>query len=468
MGKSYNDNKGKMMKKITLLFIGCVICNIISAQSPSPIGEARGGALSLQQVLDSARANNIAMRNAGRDIASAQEQRKEAYTKYFPTVSGAGGWFNSAKALVSADVNVGASLTSSITTALSQTLPAEAIAALNNPISIRLVKDGVIGGLTAIQPVYAGGRIVNSNKLAKVGEDASRLQLRLSQNDVDKTAEGYFWSMVAIEEKLKTVAAVERLLNDIHKDVDVSVRAGVALRNDLLQVELRQNNVESQKLKLNNGLSLVKMLLAQYCGLQDTTFLLSYDSEAASPISLRQDHQSALPQTAEYQLLGKQVESAKLQKKLAVGEYMPSVGVGAGYSYNNVLGNGKSNGTIFATLQVPISDWWGGSHAIKRKKIAYQKAVDERQDKAELLVIRMQNAWNNVEEAYKQLNIAEKSIEQSDENLRIHRDHYNAGTATMSDLLEAQLLYQQSQDQRTDAFADYQNSILEYKQAVGQ
>ena len=38
----------------------------------------------------------------------------------------------------------------------------------------------------------------------------------------------------------------------------------------------------------------------------------------------------------------------------------------------------------------------------------------------------------------------------------------------MSDLLQAQLLYQQALDQRTDAFADYQNKLLEYRQATGQ
>lgn len=37
----------------------------------------------------------------------------------------------------------------------------------------------------------------------------------------------------------------------------------------------------------------------------------------------------------------------------------------------------------------------------------------------------------------------------------------------MSDLLEAQLLYQQALDRRTDAYADYQNRLLEYRQTVG-
>ena len=116
----------------------------------------------------------------------------------------------------------------------------------------------------------------------------------------------------------------------------------------------------------------------------------------------------------------------------------------------------------------PISEWWGGSHAIKRKKIAQQQAEEQLADNSELLKIRMQNAWNNVEESRQQLQIAMRSIEQAEENLRLNRDYYKAGTSKMSDLLEAQLLYQQSLDRRTDAFADYQNKLLEYRQATGQ
>lgn len=428
-----------------MTIICCLSFCFMVAQTSSPIGEGRGEAFTLSQLLDSARSNNIALRNADRSIRSAYEQRKEAFTKYFPTISGSAFWFDAAKDIISTDV----------------TIPGVGSLPLN------YIKDGVHGSVSATQPIFAGGKIVNNNKLAKVSEESSQIQRRLSQNDVDKTAEAYFWQMVTIEEKLKTVAATEKLLNDIHKDVDISVKAGVSLRNDLLQVQLRQNEVESQKLKLNNGLSLVKMLIAQYCGLRDTSFVLSYDSKASSPIDLKQDHKRVLPNTAEYQLLGKQVEAAGIEKKLAVGQYLPSVGIGAGYNYNDVMGSGRSNTLVFATVSIPISDLWGGSHAIKRKKLEYQKAVDNHQNQSELLVIRMQNAWNHVIEAYKQLGIAERSIERSKENLRLNRDFYDAGTSKMSDLLEAQLLYQQALDSRTEAFADYQNRILEYEQAVG-
>ena len=80
----------------------------------------------------------------------------------------------------------------------------------------------------------------------------------------------------------------------------------------------------------------------------------------------------------------------------------------------------------------------------------------------------MQNAWNSVVESQQQLAIARRSIEQSEENLRLHRNYYRAGTCKMSDLLEAQLHYQQSCDKHTDAFADLQNKILEYRQSIGE
>lgn len=421
----------------------------------------------LEQLLDSARSHNIALRNGQRDIEAAQEQRKEAFTKFFPTVSATGAWFNANKSMAQTELDLTPYITPELGATLAQLLPAETLVALSSPMSISMMKHGTIASITAIQPVFAGGQIINGNKLAKIGEEVSRLRQQLSEDEVETTAEQYFWQLVTLEEKQRTIASVEEMLADIHKDVNLAVEAGLTLRNDLLKVELRQNEVESQKVKIQNGMALVKMLLAQYCGLRDTSFTLRYTTEAISPLSIKRDHQQALLNTPEYQLLDKQVEATSLQKKMAVGENLPSVAVGAGYNYHNLLGSDQTFGMIFATVSVPLSNWWGGSHAIKRKKIAQQQAIDQRDDNAELLTIRMQKAWNDVEETYQQLHIAERSIRQAEENLRLSRNCYQAGTTTMSDLLEAQMLYQQSLDKHTDAFADYQNKILAYKHAVG-
>ena len=444
------------MKKILAIIVCSVCCDIVAAQT-----------YTLDQLKDSALHNNIAIRSAKYGVEAAQQQRKEAFTKFFPNVSGTGLWFNANKGMAKMDIDPSGIISPELGASLAQMLPAEALAAMGNPISMSMMKNGTIGSLMAVQPVFAGGQIINGNKLAKVGEEVNQLQLQLSENEVEKTVEQYFWQLASLQEKMKTINAVDTLLTDIYKDVDVAVRAGVAMRNDFLQVQLRRNDIESQRLKLQNGISIIRLLLSQYSGLRDTSFAISYQTTVDLPLLSMQDHQQALTGTVEYQLLGKQVEATNLQKKMAIGQNLPTVAVGAGYTYHNLMEKDHSFGMIFATVSVPISDWWGGSHAIKRRKLEHQEAVEQLEDNAQLLQIRMQNAWNGVEESYLQLQLAQRSIEQAEENLRLNRDYYRAGTSRMSDLLEAQLLYQQACDKHTDAFADYHQKLLEYRQSVG-
>lgn len=448
-------------------FITLLAANPVSAQTT----------YSLQQLKDSALSHNLSMRKARYDIDAAREQRKEAFTKYFPNVTGTGVWFNANKGMAKMDVNPSEMIPPSLGGTLSMMLPQEALMELASPVSISMMKNGTIAGITAVQPVFAGGQIVNGNKLAKVGEEVSSLQLELSENEVVTTVEQYYWQLVAMQEKVRTLNAVDSLLSSIHRDVDVAVRAGVALNNDLLQVQLRQNDVESQHVKLMNGISIVKMLLAQYCGLASSRtddgmadFNVELPDIGKSPLDLPSlvGGDARLPMLPEYQLLQKQVEATDLQHRMTVGKNMPSVAVGAGYNYHNLLENNHTFGMVFATVSIPISDWWGGSHAIKRSKIEHQKAADALSDNAELLKIRMQKSWNDVNESYQQLQIAQRSILQAEENLRLNRNYYKAGTSRMSDLLEAQLLYQQALDKRTDAYADYCNKLLAYKVATGQ
>lgn len=364
--------------------------------------------------------------------------------------------------------------------ALAQSFPPEAMAALAAPMNMTMMKSGVIASVTAMQPVFAGGQIVNGNRLARVGEEVSELQLQLAEQEVERTVSQYYWQLVSLYEKLATIDAVEALLADLHKDVDVAVRAGVAMRNDLLQVELRQNEVESQKVKLRNAIDIVKMTLGQYAGIEPSRLSPKgegrrYSFEIDEPDLSQQDIPELPPLgregvglLPEYSLLQKQVEAAKLQKKMAVGKNLPSVAVGAGYNYHNLLDNDRTFAMVFATLSVPISDWWGGSHAVKHKKIELQKAQEQLEDNAQLLGIRLQKTWNDADEARQLVEIASRGIKQAEENLRLNRDYYRAGTSTMSNLLEAQLLYQQARDRHTEAYADLQHKLLLYRQAGGE
>ena len=384
------------------------------------------------------------MKNARLDVKGAEEVRKEAFTKYFPSISATGGAFTSDNGMAE-------------------------LALVPGLLEMTMAKNGVMGGVTAVQPVFAGGQILNNNKLAALAVEVSRYQMKQSENEVLLTVEQYYWLHVSLQEKRKTVSLLETLIDNLYKDVEASVRAGVANRNELLQVQLKKNSIASDRLKVDNNLRLSKMLLSQYIGLPEDDFTVqaTLQEPLPSPETYRIDLMSALPTTVAYKLLDKNVEASRLQYKLKVGQNLPSVGIGAGYMYHNILDTDHSFGMIFATVSVPLTDWWGGSHAIRKQKLKLKAAEYTRQDTNEKLLLQMQKLWNELEEAYKQAKISEESVKTAEENVRLSTDCYQVGTETLSDLLNAQSLLQQSRDQYTDDYTNYLIKRTEYLQATG-
>ena len=438
------------MKKIITIILCSVCCNAIATAQ---------GTYTLDQLKQLAVENNYNLRSARNAIQQSKEVKSEAWTKYFPQVSALGFGFQNNKPMIDLDVE--------LPDAIAPLIPEGLI-----PANISLMKKGVYGSVSAIQPVFMGGQIINGNKLAKVGVEASELQLEASEDQVELTTEQYYWQMVSLKEKQQTLKAVFDMLTQLEKDVTNMVRVGAVNRNDLLQVQLRKGEIETAQLELENGLTTVSQLLAQHVGKTGEPVDVSVPDVIsgtipALPVALRQDHQTALAATPQYRLLEKNVESHQLQHKMKVGQNMPNIGVGASYSYNDFFDKSTS-AMVFAAIQVPISGWWGGSHAIKKQKLALQDAQEQMVDNGQKLIIRMNNAWAAVETSHKKLLIAHDAIEQAEENLRLNKDYYRVGSTKMSDLLLAQPQYQQARDRYTDAFADFQTKQLEYRQATGQ
>ena len=401
--------------------------------------------MTAEQAVSDALQNNVRMKNADNDLEAARQAKKQAFTKYFPTVSATGIGYMADKGLLEMSLGPG--------------------------MEMSMLKNGLMGGVSAQLPVFTGGRILNANRLADVGVETSRLQRRMSEKEVVLTAETYFWQAVMLKEKLKTVEAVERQLAKFANDAEAAVTAGVSDRNDLLQVNLKKNETRSNRITLENALTTAKRLLAQYTGHAGDSIDVSADMSGGlppSPLQLYADPSAALPHTTEYAMMEQNVKANRLKYKMTVGQNLPTVAVGGGYMYDDLMDKSHQFWVGFATVSIPLSGWWGGSHEMKKQRLAVRNAENTLKDNGQLLVIDMENKWNDMNDAYRKISIAMESIAQAEENLRLHNDYYRAGTATMSDLLEAQTLYQNSRSAYVEAYADYQIKKREYLQATGQ
>lgn len=406
--------------------------------------------------------NNNRMKNSQLDVDIAKQTRKEAFTGYFPSVSGTGTYFNTNRELLKTNLET----QSLVSPELAATLPVELLGAIPPSIPIALMKNGTVAGVTATQPIFAGGRIINGNKLARIGETVAGLQLELTEEEVILTTHAYYWQVANLKEKLETIAAVEGMLNSLMKDVTTAVKAGLTTRNDLLRVELQLQETASNRLRIENGISVCKMQLAQFIGADVNGFDIehSISNDYREPAALYRDAASVVIHRTETKLLDQDINATKLKTKLSWGEQLPTVAIGGGYLYNNLLNSSTNSGVIFVTASVPVSGWWGGSHARKKHKFMEQQAINNRTNSLELMIVETNQTWNELVESYEQIRLAESTIHSATENLRIVSNSYKAGVVPLTELLDAQVLFQQSKNQHSDACSTYRMKVLRYKQ----
>jgi outer membrane protein TolC len=136
--------------------------------------------------------------------------------------------------------------------------------------------------------------------------------------------------------------------------------------------------------------------------------------------------------------------------------------------YADVAGSSQKNALALLNLSIPISDWWGGAHKIRQQKLKIERARATLDENTELLALQVEQVNNELHESWYQIQVSEKSVEQARENLKVTDDNYRSGTIGISDLLEAQAIFQNSKDSLIDAQCSYQIKLAKYLQAIGQ
>jgi len=448
-------------KTVPAIAIFVAVGSILPAES-----RAQNRILSIDSCKILATQNNKKIKDADFEVKSALETKKNTFTNYFPKVSAMG------LAMRSSDYLIKGS-TPAMNLPVYDGNPASLATATQfayvPSISINALDYFNVASISVSQPVFVGGRIVNGNKLAKLGYEVSQEKKQMSTTDVLVKTENMYWNTVALQEKLSTLISYEKLLHQLLSDVNVSVKAGLIQRSDLLKVQLKLNELEVNKMKLTNGISLSKMALCQHIGIayDSTLVLVQPVASGEFPQQYITENGNSVKNRYEYQLLNKALEAEKLQKKMTLGEYLPQVAISAiGYT-NDYMNKTSSNALALVTVSVPISDWWGGSHKLKESQFKIEQANNKLNETSELLTLQIQQARNELNETCFQIKTAQMSIDQAKENMKVITDNYKAGVSTMSDLLEAQAMYQDAQNQYTDAVCTNKIKIASYSQATG-
>lgn len=457
---------------IQLLFLTFCITNSSKAQE-----------LTLEQCKEMALNQNMDLRISQEHILMGKNARKMAFSQFFPQIEGNASYIRLNKQFQLLDEDFTSEKIIDRLPFPLPTLPIPIPIDFNN-ITLLPARDTRIGqehnflfnvGLT--QPIFAGGRIFEVYRMSKVGEQIANESASLERQNTLYETEDLYWNIVSIQEKQKVVETYQKMVQNLEKDVDSYISQGVALRNDLLRVKLKQNEIDLLLFKINNGLKLAKMALCQKIGIDINSDIILSETEieiTKEEIVYENIRQSAILNRPELKLLEHGVKLSESALRISTGSFMPTIGFTANYlslrpnPYRGLADEFGSDYMFGFVMNVPIFHWFEKHHsralAKNNMNIAKLKLEDSRQKiSMETLMVS-----NEIQEAKKRIEISKQSVDQTLENLKLVQDSYNEGMMKTSELIEAQSLWQEAQTNYIESKAMYKSLEIKLKKSSGE
>lgn len=456
------------------------------------MAKAQDTVLTLEKCRDLAIANNKALRIASEEERVAYYEKKEAYLMYFPKFSFKGAYMHFSDDLHLISSSSLSAIPTSITVpdltqlGLPQLVPAGTVIPFSagETIKEQLYNAGKIdlsniwvGGFSLVQPLFAGGKIVAANQIRTYALDLAKSQSDTKLADVIVEVDEAYWQVVSLASKKNLAESYVVLLNKMDNDVNVMLKEGVATKADKLSVDVKLNEAEMALTKVNNGLSLSKMLLCQLCGIEISDHLTVADENLKQlSVTSSQDGMvnidEAIANRSEIHSLTLAEKIYKKKEKVAFAEFLPEVGLNAGYawtnpnSYDGLQYKFRGMWNVGVVAKIPLNFLTSSAkyNAAKAETVIKRLELEEAKEKIRL---QINQSTYKLTEAAKKLTAAEKNIEKADENLRYANVGFEEGVVPASDVLAAHTAWMQAHSELIDAQIEMKLCQIYLDKAVG-
>ena len=459
--------------------------------------------------LDSCRAlameNNKELLIGQEKIKAAHYQNKAAFTNYLPKLSATGTYIRNQKEISILNDEQKAGLSQLGTTvgtqvkgfaqqlAVAHPELAPLIASLGNfeiATPLNAAGNSIVdafrtdtrnmyaGAITLTQPLYMGGKIRAYNKITQYAEELARQQHHTGMQEVILSTDQAYWQVISLVNKKKLAEGYLKLLQKLESDVDHMIAEGVATKADGLSVKVKVNEAEMTLTKVEDGLSLSKMLLCQLCGLDlSTNVVLADENMNDLPILLKENSEINMETAYASRPELKSLELASLIYKQKVNvtraEHLPTVALLGNYLvsnpsvYNGFENKFKGMWNVGVMVQVPIWNWGEGVYKTKAAKAEAQIAKYQLQDAREKVELQVNQAAFKVTEAKKKLIMASKNLEKANENLRYATLGFEEGVIAPANVLEAHTAWLSAQSEKIDAQIDIKLTEIYLQKSLG-
>lgn len=423
-----------------------------------------GGSLSAQQVLTLQDCRNLAIENnkklkiADEEISASKAQKAEAFTKYLPGIDAAGLYLRNQKEInllehdaylpvgtVGADGNF-TFRPDQLTMVNGKPVPKDYAILPKSAMTVDDRNTALLQvGLT--QPVYMGGKIRAYNQLAGLSEQLAVSGREQEIQGVLLSVDEAYWQVISLVNREKLAQKYVEALQRFDRDIDIMYTTGVATKAELLTVRVKLNEAEMIRTKVENGLSLSRMLLNQLCGLRtDSIYPLKEETDVVElttesvPVSLEQVY-AGRPEVISLELA---TRIYKKKEKIALSEYLPTVALMANYVtttpsfYNGISTKFDGMWSVGVAVKAPVFHWGASRKTLRNAKARTNIVNYQLQEAKEKIELQVSQSEFKVKEVAKKLEMAGKNVEKAAENLKFANLGFQEGTIPVLNVLEAQ------------------------------
>lgn len=456
---------------------------VISALMAFHCGQAGAQqVLTLDSCVAMALRNNEKIKAAAKQTQQYRHTEKSYYANFFPNISGSVTDIQSFEGRKSFDVQLADLVPAELKGAIGNILPhivdklpPELLQALGSLSGASFGIDYKVGnvfnaGVQVEQPIYMGGKISAAHRMSKIGTKMAQVNEVLTADQVIVSTHEAYALLLQATEMHEVAVQYDSLLTQLKRDVMNAERHGMCSHNDVLKVDVKKAEAELQVQQAVNGIRLAQMNLCYNIGIPLTE---QPRVEPLTVVATPASTNASIENRPEYKLLDMKTQLAAEQIKLTRSDFLPSVGMAFNYGYLrglDVMGQRVFNNPsamVMVNVTVPIYHAGEGYHKVKAARMEYERTLSEQKDLVQQMNLELQQAANALNESILEQDLTQRNIDSAAENLKARRRSYDLGLETLTEVLEAQTLWQQACAKQVIARAQCIVNMVKYRKACG-
>ncbi|MEO0092914.1 MAG: TolC family protein [candidate division WOR-3 bacterium] len=347
--------------------------------------------LTLDSCIALAKKNNLKLLEAGLAIAKARADLTEANASYYPTVG------------LSSGYRYSSDFTNSKTGSFST-------------------------GISAQYPVYKGGAIRASTKIAAIRVKIAEENFRQTEQEVILAVKQAFFKIWQIQEQ---ISLIKNILNRRQENLTLlKLNYNVGRENEpnVKQAEAALKETEYQYQKLMQELSLAKLKLGQLINQPGEEIVIQYDDKKVEFPALDSLIQEALWHRPEIISQKANSEIFKAQVNLAKSNYFPVISISSSYGLQaDKFFEPKSNWSAGVSLTLPLIDGFATKAKVNAANIALKQQELNLQDLTNTVGQEVRQAYADWQLAMKNLEVTNKILEAARVAYQLTKLQYEQG-----------------------------------------